>query len=81
MSENTVTLAHGAGGKQTSELIEKVFKAHFSNPEFTASVLACCARAVYKLAKRGEHGCKTVLDIAPAELSALSGEELREKML
>ena len=36
MSENTVTLAHGAGGRQTSELIEKVFKAHFSNPEFTA---------------------------------------------
>ena len=32
---DTVTLAHGAGGKQTSELIEKVFKAHFSNPEFT----------------------------------------------
>lgn len=36
MSEEYVTLAHGAGGKQTSELIEKVFKAHFSNPEFTA---------------------------------------------
>ena len=36
MSEQTVTLAHGAGGRQTSELIEKVFKAHFSNPEFTA---------------------------------------------
>lgn len=36
MSENTVTLAHGAGGKQTSELIDKVFKAHFRNPEFTA---------------------------------------------
>ncbi len=36
MSNNTVTLAHGAGGRQTSELIEKVFKAHFSNPEFTA---------------------------------------------
>jgi hydrogenase expression/formation protein HypE len=34
--ENVVTLAHGAGGRQTSELIEKVFKAHFSNPEFTA---------------------------------------------
>lgn len=32
----TVKLAHGAGGKQTSELIEKVFKAHFANPEFTA---------------------------------------------
>ena len=36
MSEKTVTLAHGAGGKQTSELIDRVFKAHFSNPQFTA---------------------------------------------
>lgn len=34
--EKVVTLAHGAGGKQTAELIEQVFKAHFSNPEFTA---------------------------------------------
>ena len=32
----TVTLAHGAGGKQTAELISQVFKAHFSNPLFTA---------------------------------------------
>ncbi len=32
----TVTLAHGAGGKQTSELIGQVFKAHFANPLFTA---------------------------------------------
>ena len=36
MSDKVVTLAHGAGGKQTAELIDKVFKAHFSNPEFTA---------------------------------------------
>lgn len=36
MMENKVTLAHGAGGRQTAELIEKVFKAHFANPEFTA---------------------------------------------
>ena len=33
---DTVKLAHGAGGKQTSELIEKVFKAHFANEQFTA---------------------------------------------
>ncbi|MCD8232397.1 MAG: hydrogenase expression/formation protein HypE [Clostridiales bacterium] len=31
-----VTLAHGAGGKQTAELIREVFAAHFSNPQFTA---------------------------------------------
>ena len=30
-----VTLAHGAGGRQTAELIDRVFKAHFSNPDFT----------------------------------------------
>lgn len=34
--EEYVKLAHGAGGEQTSELIHKVFKAHFENPEFTA---------------------------------------------
>ena len=33
---DTVTLAHGAGGKQTSELIDRVFKKHFQNPLFTA---------------------------------------------
>jgi hydrogenase expression/formation protein HypE len=32
----TVTLAHGAGGRQTSELIHEVFAAHFANPLFTA---------------------------------------------
>lgn len=36
MSEKKVTLAHGAGGRQTAELIKEVFQAHFSNPEFTA---------------------------------------------
>ena len=50
MSENTVTLAHGAGGKQTSELIEKVFKAHFSNPEFTADDAAVLPKIDGKLA-------------------------------
>lgn len=31
----TVTLAHGAGGQQTAELIEHIFKKHFENPELT----------------------------------------------
>ena len=52
-----------------------------SNPEFTGSVLVAFARAIDRLAKRGETGCKTVFDIAPAELSPLSGEELRAHML
>ncbi len=52
-----------------------------SNPEFTASVLVCCARAVYKASLRGECGCKTVLDIPPADFSALSPEQLRAHLL
>ena len=28
MTDKFVTLAHGAGGKQTSELIDRVFKEH-----------------------------------------------------
>lgn len=32
----TVTLAHGAGGKQTAELIDQVFRKHLNNPFFTA---------------------------------------------
>ena len=36
MENKTVTMAHGAGGKQTSELIDQVFKAHFANKDLTA---------------------------------------------
>ncbi len=52
-----------------------------SNPEFTASVLVAYARAVYRMASRGQSGCKTVLDVAPADLSMMSADELRAKML
>ena len=52
-----------------------------SNPEFTASVILAYARAAYRLFEKGDYGCKTVFDIAPALLSPLSGDELRARML
>ena len=52
-----------------------------SNPEFTSSVLVACARAIDRMYKRGDRGCKTIFDIAPADLSPLSPEELRKTML
>ncbi len=52
-----------------------------SNPEFTASVIAAYARAAYRLSTERITGCKTVFDIAPAYLSAKSGEELRASLL
>ena len=52
-----------------------------SNPEFTSSVLVAYARAAYRMNKEGQTGAKTVFDVAPAYLSAQSGEELRKNML
>ena len=52
-----------------------------SNPEFTGSVLIAYARAAFRLFNEGKSGAMTVLDIAPAYLSAKSGEELRAHCL
>lgn len=52
-----------------------------SNPEFTGSVLVAYARAAYRFCRAGDCGCKTVLDVAPAMLSPLSGDDLRHKLL
>lgn len=52
-----------------------------SNPAFTASVLVALARAVGRMAARGDRGCKTVFDVAPGDLSPLSPAELRARML
>ena len=63
--------------KQTIEFSLKLD----SNPEFTGSVLAACARAVHRLHQAGQTGCRTILDLPPACLSPLSGEELRAHCL
>ena len=52
-----------------------------SNPQFTASVLACLARAAFRMAGRGETGCRTIFDAAPADLSLMTREELLAKLL
>ena len=65
---------------ENSHIIEYSLKLD-SNPEFTASVLVAYARAAYRMNKEGMTGCKTVLDVPPAYLSAMSPEELRAKLL
>jgi len=52
-----------------------------SNPEFTASILVAYARAAYKLSREGIKGAKTVLEIAPAYLSARPIQELIGELL
>lgn len=45
-----ITLAHGAGGKKTAELIDTVFKAHLANPLFTGDDAAVLPTPGKKLA-------------------------------
>lgn len=70
----------GETGEGTMQLMEFSLKLD-SNPEFTASVLVACARAAFRLDRRGEHGAKTVFDIAPGLLSPKSPAELRKELL
>ena len=71
--------ATGEGGKH-KHVMEFSLKLD-SNPEFTASVLVACARAVGRMNGRGDFGCKTLFDVAPADLSPLTPEEMRKKLL
>lgn len=66
--------------KENTHVIEYSLKLD-SNPEFTASVIVCFARAIYKMHSRGINGCKTVFDVAPADLSPVSREELMAHLL
>ncbi len=66
--------------KEHKHVIEYSLKLD-SNPEFTASVIVAFARAVNRLHKEGQTGCKTVFDVAPAYLSPKSSEELRKQLL
>ena len=52
-----------------------------SNPEFTASVLVACARAVVRMNSREIFGCKTLFDVPPAYLSPMDPEDMRKKLL
>ena len=52
-----------------------------SNPQFTASVLVAAARALHRMKNRGLVGCYTIFDIAPADLSPMSREDMLSHML
>ncbi|MBQ9946250.1 MAG: diaminopimelate dehydrogenase [Clostridia bacterium] len=66
--------------KENKEIIEYKLTLD-SNPEFTASVILCYARAICKMRSRGITGCVTVFDVAPRDMSALPYEEMLAHML
>ncbi len=89
LNENHAGIPHGGfvirSGKtgaslENNHIIEYSLKLD-SNPEFTASVIVCFARAAARMSSEGMSGCKTVFDVPPAYLSAKSAEELRKELL
>ena len=80
MPHGGVVIRTGTTGGGARQRVEYALQLD-SNPEFTASVLVSCARAVWRLAKEENFGCKTILDIPPAYLSPKSPEELRKTLL
>ncbi|MBP3223010.1 MAG: diaminopimelate dehydrogenase [Actinomycetaceae bacterium] len=52
-----------------------------SNPEFTGSMVAASARAVARMAEKGETGARTLFDVAPGLLLPQSSDVLRATML
>ena len=72
----------GSTGAQGEHLQHMEFSLDLSsNPEFTGGVLAACARAVFRLARQGERGCRTILDLPPALLSPEAPETLWKTLL
>jgi len=89
LNRNHVGIPHGGfvirSGKtglteENNNIIEYSLKLD-SNPEFTASVITAYARAAYCLNERGGSGCRTVFDIAPADLCIEDGATLRAMLL
>jgi len=70
----------GYTSKQNRQTIEYTLTLD-SNPEFTGSVLTAFARAVYRMAQRGESGCRTVFDVAPVDLSLIDRRDMIAHLL
>lgn len=80
MPHGGIVIRSGVTGSGASQVTEFNIKLE-SNPEFTSSVLVAYARAVYKMAKEGQVGAKTVFDVPVGYLSPKSPEELRKHLL
>lgn len=86
MKANHSTLPHGGLVMRSGNTGECKHLIEFSldldsNPEFTASVLTAVARAVVRLNKQGQTGCKTIFDLPVSALCPLTPEEMRAHLL
>ena len=80
MPHGGFVIRSGQTGEGNSQVIEYRLDLA-SNPEFTASVLVAYARAAARMHRAGDHGAKTVFDVAPGLLSPRTAAELRRDAL
>lgn len=80
MPHGGFVIRSGVTSEGTNQVVEYRLALE-SNPEFTASVLTTYARAVHRMAQAGDHGAKTVFDVAPGLLSAKTPQQLRAQDL
>lgn len=80
MPHGGFVIRSGATGEGNSQVVEYRL-ALGSNPEFTASALVAYARAVHRMSEAGQHGAKTVFDVAPGLLSPRDAADLRRDLL
>ena len=80
MPHGGLVIHTGNTGEDTRQRIEYSLTLE-SNPEFTASVLVAYARAAYRLAREGQTGARTVLDIPLSYLSPKTDAQLRKDLI
>lgn len=86
MKANHSTLPHGGLVMRSGNTGENHHLIEFSlildsNPEFTSSVLTAVARAIVRLNKAGQTGCKTIFDLPISALCVMTPEEMRAHLL
>ncbi|MEN1969898.1 diaminopimelate dehydrogenase [Lentibacillus sp. N15] len=80
MPHGGFVIRSGKTGDGNDQIVEFSLRLD-SNPEFTSSVLVAYARAAHRLSEEGQHGAKTVYDVAPGYISPKSAEKLRKDYL
>ena len=84
--EDLNTVQHGVlierdGVSGVTENQQMEFKMTINNPALTGQVMTSCARAAYRLAKKKQFGCYTMIEIPPVAMLPGSEEENIEKLV
>lgn len=70
---------NGLSGDTPNQQID--FTMRINNPALTGQFMTSCARAAYRMCKRGESGCFTTIELRPIDLIPLEREQAIRQMV